>query len=253
MEGCPGVTQLLDYGQSGDGHLCLVTDLVPGVRLDQYVCRHGALSEAQTVALLEQLLVILAWAHTRGVVHKDVTVCNILMDGSRFVLLDWGVSELIGDGHSEKIRAKRDFVAPECYYGRHDYATDFYSLGWLTVYAITGRRPYHFDEIRDPNYRVAAHCLERPEIPEVLATPLRALILNWLEKDPNKRIRGYNLSDLLAMASGNSADFSRCLDIRQIQYCRRSGIQQFRPVKKPAGARCGRTSAESPSPWDEPG
>jgi len=36
-------------------------------------------------------------------------------------------------------------------------------------------------------------------------------------------------------------------------YCRRSGIQQFRPVKKPAGARCGRTSAESPSPWDEPG
>ena len=38
-----------------------------------------------------------------------------------------------------------------------------------------------------------------------------------------------------------------------LMYCRRSGIQQFRPVKKPAGARCGRTSAESPSPWDEPG
>jgi len=217
LEGCPGTPPLVDYGRSKEGNLCIVTGFVPGVRLDRHIRSSGPLSLDQTLALIEQVLAVLSYAHARGLLHKDIKASNILMDGDHFTLLDWGVAEPRGNGRSETIRAKQDFVAPECYYGDHDFATDFYSLGWLAVYALTGGLPYHFADIRDHDYRVVAHCLERPELPTGIPAALRSLILNWLGKKPDSRLVGYDLSVLQAGAAGHEPDFSGEMDLRQIQ------------------------------------
>jgi hypothetical protein len=217
MDGCPGTLSLVDYGRNGEGKLCIVTGFEPGVRLDRHIRSGGTLSPDQTQMLIEQILAVLSCAHAKGLLHKDVKASNILMSGSRFTLLDWGVGEPLGNGRLETIRAKQDFVAPECYYGDHNFATDFYSLGWLAVQALTGALPYHFKDIRDADYRVVAHCLERPELPTGIPASLINLILNWLDKNPARRLVGYNLSALQADVSEYQADFSEHMDVRQIK------------------------------------
>lgn len=200
MAGCPGTLELIDHGRNAAGALCLVTTRVPGVRLDKLIRQQGPLTEAQTRALLRQLLAVLEFAHGRGLLHKDIKASNILVDGERHTLLDWGVAEPVGDGRAETIRAKQDFVAPECYAGRHGVATDFYSLGWLIVHAMTGVLPYHFDSNRERDYRVAAHCLERPELPAALPANWQPLVRNWIGKRPEQRVTGYDLDALMACA-----------------------------------------------------
>lgn len=200
MAGCPGTLELIDHGRNAAGALCIVTTLVPGVRLDKLIKQQGPLTEAQTRALLRQLLAVLDFAHGRGLLHKDIKASNILVDGDRHTLIDWGVAEPVGDGRAETIRAKQDFVAPECYAGRHGLATDFYSLGWLIVHTMTGALPYHFDSNRERDYRVAAHCLERPELPAALSANWRPLVRNWIGKRPEQRLPGYDLDALMAGA-----------------------------------------------------
>jgi TPR repeat protein/predicted Ser/Thr protein kinase len=218
LESCPGTLRLVDHGRDAQGRLCIVTALVPGIRLDQHIEATGGLSPAETETLLQQMLDVLACAHRHGLLHKDVNASNILMDGDTFTLIDWGVAEMRGDGRHEAIRAKPEVVAPECYYGRQDVATDFYALGWLAVMALGGGQPYHFAEIADPHYRVAAHCLERPRVDAAIPPPLRRLILCWLDKDPAKRPVSYRLSEQLAMASEMAVpDFLESLDFRQLQ------------------------------------
>lgn len=209
MRGCPGTLALVDHGRDDTGRLCIVTELVPGTRLDKRIRKYGAINDSQLRMILEQLLPVLQHAHGYGWLHKDIKASNILFDGSSATLIDWGVAEPVGDGRAESIRAKQDYVAPECFAGRHGIATDFYSLGWLVIEALTGARPYHFSTIRERDYRVAAHCLEQPELPESLPGVWRPLVLAWIARDPAQRLVGYDLEDLLARAATHVAMSSK--------------------------------------------
>lgn len=217
MAGCAGTPGLIDHGRNAAGALCIVTTLIPGVRLDKLIRKQGPLTSEQTRRLIAQLLSVLECAHGRGLLHKDIKASNILADGDRYALLDWGVAEPEGDGRAETIRAKQDFVAPECYAGRHGKATDFYSLGWLIVYATTGALPYHFGSNRERDYRVAAHCLERPELPATLPAEWRALAENWIGKAAEHRLSGYALDELMARAQAlPPREDGHALDYRSI-------------------------------------
>jgi predicted negative regulator of RcsB-dependent stress response len=174
---------------------------VPGTRLDKLIRKNCAINELQLRMILEQLIPVLKHAHSHGWLHKDIKASNILFDGSSATLIDWGVAEPVGDGRAESIRAKQDYVAPECFAGRHGIATDFYSLGWFVVEALTGMRPYHFSTIRERDYKVAAHCLEHQELPESLPDTWRPLVLAWIARDPVQRLVGYELESLLAHAA----------------------------------------------------
>lgn len=202
LDGAGGTPRLLDRGRDGNGRLCLVIERVSGIRLDTRLRQLGPLPPASLAAMVRQVLATLEAAHGRGLLHKDIKASNLLVDGERFTLIDWGVAEAIGDGRAEAIHAKQDIVAPECYFGRHGPATDFYALGWLIVFAATGRKPYRFDDIGDPDYRVAAHCLERAEVPPELPSGWRTLVASWIGKRPEARRIGYDLDALLAWAAG---------------------------------------------------
>ncbi|GAB6058604.1 serine/threonine protein kinase [Desulfonatronum parangueonense] len=218
LHGCPHIPALLAFGRDETGRLCIITEMASGIRLDRYIRHHGVLSTAKATILLEQVLAVLAYAHQRDILHKDIKASNILMDGDVFTVLDWGVAQFRNIGRQETIRAKQDYVAPECYWGRQEFSTDFYSLGWLVIQALSGELPYRFAQDKDRDYRMAAHCLERPELPECLEKPLRNLVANWLRKDPSQRLVGYHLPTLLAQARTSPSDFLQYLEYRQIRH-----------------------------------
>lgn len=217
IQDCPHTPKLLDYGRGSDGRLCIVTELVSGTRLDRHVRANGVLSLDQTFQMLRQMLTLLTVSHDRGLLHKDIKASNLMIDGDSFCLLDWGVAEFVGDQRSEGIRANQDFVAPECFGGHHTYATDFYSLAWLAVFALTGKLPYHFDSNKARDYRALAHVLERPELSLDIAPPMRWLLLSWLGKDPAQRYIGYDIDALLATVPPPKFDVWGTRDYRQLQ------------------------------------
>ena len=218
MSACPGAVQLLDFGRRFDGRLCIVTDLVPGTRLDQHVAKFGPLNLVQTLALGRQLLAVMSCAHAKGLLHKDINPANILLQDQQASLIDWGVSEPRGNGRAEIVLAMNDYCAPEFFNGTHDFASDFYALAWVLVFAMTGTRPYHFGTEKDRAYRVAAHALERPELPQDIPPALRRLLSSWLSKDPQQRHMGYDLDALLNHCPTPQASVWTSLDYRQLRY-----------------------------------
>ncbi len=203
LAGCPHTPPLLDYGRNADGLLCIVTGLVEGEGLERRIKRDGAMDEATVLAMIEQLLQTLEHAHKRGWLHKDLKASNILVSDSSFHLLDWGIAEPIGNGRAHFILSKnQDAVAPECYFGQHGVASDFYQLGLLAWHALMGKLPYHLGTEMRRDYRVAAHCLERPVLQLPINTNLQALLQCWINKEPGKRLVGYDLAQMLSQISG---------------------------------------------------
>lgn len=197
LDSFAGVPALIDHGRDHRGQLCLVTTLIPGVRLDHHVRRVGPLSCADTLGVIQQLLEILQHAHTKGLLHKDIKHSNILLEGHRASLIDWGASEFTHELPSETLRAKSSYMAPECYFGQHGPASDFYSLGWLAIYLATGCEPFHCSEVRDKHYWAVAHLMERPRWPSSLPPEVSAVALHWLARNPSKRNIAYDLTQLM--------------------------------------------------------
>lgn len=218
MQGCPGVPRLMDHGRDHAGNLCLVTELMAGIRLDRLVHQQGRLGEQAVQAMAQQILSVLQVAHGIGLLHKDITPGNILWNGEHASLIDWGVSEPLGEGRAPHIRSKREYCAPEYFHHLHGMASDFYSLAWVMVFALTGSQPYHFDGEKDPNYRVVAHCLERPEFALNIPPEWGPLLWNWTSKDPGLRAVAYQLDDLVALGPHLKNDWVTSHDFRRLQH-----------------------------------
>ena len=206
LRGCPNTPQLLDYGRDGDGRLCIVTSRESGEPLERTLRKSGAVAESVVAEIIQQMLQTLGFAHARGWLHKDLKASNLLVTQGGVTLLDWGIAEPLGNGRTHTIRSRnQDAVAPECYYGRHGVASDFYQLGLLAWHLLAGVMPYHLATDTRRDYRVAAHCLERPVLPDRLDPRLRALLVTWLDKDPAQRLIGYDLNQLLDRVSVSHA------------------------------------------------
>lgn len=216
LQGCAGVPQVYDHGRDANGKLCLVTNLLAGRRLDTLVKQAGPLDEHRTLSMAQKILQILEVAHGQDLLHKDITPGNILIDGTEVSLIDWGVSEPVGDGRAPHIRSKREYCAPEFFYYRHCKGSDFYSLAWVMVFALTGRQPYHFDIEKDPGYRVVAHVVERPILPELNHSTWKSVIENWLDKQSEVRTLIYKLEMLDQINKKNLSNIMEGKDYRQL-------------------------------------
>lgn len=192
----PHTPTLVDAGFNND-HLEIITELIDGDRLDHYIQRHGPLSEKEGLSLFNQLLDCLKEAHSKNILHKDIKPSNILITEKNAYLIDWGVSELKGNGRCESIRTNHEYVAPECFYGQHDSSTDFYSLGLLLFEALSGKRPYQFATISAQHYRCLAHCLESLNLDSITSEKIKTLIRALTHKDLHKRHVAYSAQDIL--------------------------------------------------------
>ena len=121
---------------------------VEGESLGQRIMREGPLGPSQAARLLRQVAGALAYAHARGVVHRDVKPDNIMVDRhtGRAIVTDFGIARVgseRGTTGPNEVVGTAEFMSPEQAAGRGaGPQSDLYSLGVVGYYAVSGCLPF---------------------------------------------------------------------------------------------------------------
>ena len=207
-----------------DGFVFYVMAFVDGETLAQRVRHRGPMSASDGVRVLREVAWALAYAHSQGLVHRDVKPDNILIESSsgRALVADFGIAAAVGDAGGDGVSGTPEFMSPEQALGGDiDARSDLYGLGATAFYAFSGRVPFEG--------RSATEILARQvtEVPPPLASmglavprKLAALVDRCLAKDPAYRPAS---ADALAEQLGVAIDQRRELPAALRAFVRRNG------------------------------
>ena len=148
----PGVMRVFDWGEQ-DGEPYLVLEFLGGGSLRTLLDTGFRLDHAQAALLGSQAAAGLAYAHRRGVVHRDIKPGNLLFDEEGQVrIADFGVARALAEAALTEplgaIFGTARYASPEQAEGRPlDARTDVYSLALVLYEALTGRVPFTRDTV----------------------------------------------------------------------------------------------------------
>jgi len=190
----PNIVPIYDAGEE-DGRRYVVTEHIHGARTLSAYCRPAALLPIdQVVGIVYKCAKALHYAHSRGVVHRDVKPSNILLTHDGDVrIVDFGIA-LVSDSdvsRLEGVAGSPAYMSPEQVQGHDlDWRSDLYSLGAVMYEMLCGHRPFRAGALGKLLRQVVQAMPEplrevRPEVPEELA----AIVHRALEKDPARRYR----------------------------------------------------------------
>src|SRR5262249_52300964 len=160
----PGIVPVHDAGTLADARTFYCMKYVEGQTLDQYVAQ---LPLRERLQLLQRIAEPLSFAHSRGVIHRDLKPGNIMVGAfGEVLIMDWGLAKLAGmprgDGHREpehpespqivstqptghgSVLGTPGYMAPEQARGEVqsiDHRTDVFALGALLNFMLTGLTP----------------------------------------------------------------------------------------------------------------
>ena len=193
----PGIVNVYDFGQTDDGILYLVMELIRGRTLSSDLEAQRPLPLKRVVAIGSHLCDALDAAHGQGIVHRDLKPGNIMIldeppGRDLLKVLDFGLSKsLVTDTsslvtHSSALLGTPLYMAPEQIEGKpSDQRGDLYSLGCILYQLASGQPPFVGATI---NVVLAAHASERPPpLPSSLPQALVRLIAQLMEKSPDVR------------------------------------------------------------------
>lgn len=171
----PAVVPIYD-SREVDGELVVAMRLVAGGDLRKLIDEEGPLPSQRAINLLAQVADALDAAHAAGIVHRDVKPHNILVDGDRAYLSDFGLAKAVdesGAAGGASVVGTAQYMSPEQWRGDSiGPAADVYSLGCVLYEAITGIAPFQREEDETP-----------PEMPQGVDEAIRRAVA----KDPTAR------------------------------------------------------------------
>ncbi|WP_416428093.1 protein kinase domain-containing protein [Paenarthrobacter nicotinovorans] len=184
-----GIANVFDYGEEA-GSAYLVMELVPGHPLSGILEREQVLSPDMTLSIIAQTARALAVAHAQGLVHRDIKPGNLLITpDNRVKVTDFGIARLADQvplTQTGQVMGTAQYLAPEQATGQTATgSSDIYSLGVIGYECLTGHRPFSGES------QIAIALAQvndaPPPLPETLPTPVRALLMSMLAKDPKNR------------------------------------------------------------------
>src|SRR6266480_421760 len=187
--------------------------------------------ETLTERVLREAAWALAYAHSQGLVHRDVKTDNIMLEAAtgRALVADFGIAGLVRGAAAlagGEVIGTPEFMSPEQALGEQvDARSDLYALGVVGFFALSGRLP--FDAVK-PTEVLAKHVTERAAPLQSVATGvprrLARMIDRCLEKDPADRPQtGEELAEQLALVLQQRKDIPVVLRAFVKHNCRLDG------------------------------
>jgi serine/threonine-protein kinase len=150
----PNIVPVYAMGERG-GFVYIVMAYVEGITLGERIRTRGPLLPGQAARMLREVSWALAYAHAAGIVHRDVSAENIVLERGtdRAIVMDFGIASAMyaaavtEDG---RVMGNAHYVSPEQAAGEPvDARSDLYSLGVVGFYSLTGRLPFEADTPAD--------------------------------------------------------------------------------------------------------
>lgn len=194
------IVSIIDYGHNDDGVAFIVMELLRGENLHQRLT-HGTLPLEEIIAIIVPVCQALQYAHSQGVVHRDMKLENVFLTHKGLArpvvkVLDFGVSKVresqMRDSRLTKqgqILGSPEYMSPEAARGADvDARADIYAVGIMLYELLCGTVPF-----RAENYLqvLQKHLTEAPVPPSKyrpdLPLALEGVVLRALAKDRNAR------------------------------------------------------------------
>jgi eukaryotic-like serine/threonine-protein kinase len=181
-----------------EGVVAFAMGFVEGESVAERVKRQGTMDARSVARMLTDVAYALAYAHGRGVVHRDIKPDNIMIERAtgRALLMDFGISRTIstqvaaaGLTRVGEVVGTPEYMSPEQASGDHvDGRSDVYSLGLVALFALTGRPIITGETTQQIIVRQLTETLPpskslRPDIPPALAEAIDRCVM----KDPGAR------------------------------------------------------------------
>jgi serine/threonine protein kinase len=197
----PGIVHVYDFCDTGSIKY-IDMEFVEGASLSEALvdAPEGRFDEDRVKVLARQLAEGLAYAHTQGVIHKDIKAQNILItkDGTPKIT-DFGISETVKSSMSRIANSSSSgtlvYMAPEQIRGKDvGRESDIYSFGALLYELLSGHPPFYKGAIEHQILNEAVPTLEG------IGSSLNTLVLRCLEKEYTNRYRRFE--DVLSALEG---------------------------------------------------
>ncbi len=190
------IIPIYDYGSHNDITYLAMRYLQAGTVKD--ILAHGALSLNDVAKLLSDIASALDYAHSQGIIHRDVKPSNVLVDkqGNAY-LTDFGIAKVLegtADFTGSSVLGTPAYMAPEQTLGKPATAqSDIYSLGVMLYEMVVGKPPFEADT---PMAIALMHVHEPLPLPrkikEDIPEAVELIILKALAKDPKDRFSSAN-------------------------------------------------------------
>jgi serine/threonine protein kinase len=194
----PNIVQVYDFDYDKDQDIYfLVMEYVDGLslkdRLEALAEQDSYLPWDEVVRIMTAVGEALAYAHERGMVHRDVKPANIMFnEDGEVILTDFGIAKMVGSQDltaSGAMVGTPAYIAPEVAEGRQvDGQSDIYSLGVVLYQVLTGSLPFE----ADTPIGVALKHIQEPlpsarEVRPDLPAAIEPVLERAMAKDPDDR------------------------------------------------------------------
>src|SRR5215204_3001988 len=192
-----------------DGLVYFVMAFVAGENLGARLHAHGPMDPTETRRIMKEVAEALAYAHERGVVHRDIKPDNILLcadDDGKVMVTDFGIARAVTEGADSRLTATGmaigtpAYMSPEQSMGEReiDGRSDLYALGVVGYQMLSGELPFNASStpallVKQISERPTPVDVHRPDAPPDLARAVMML----LEKEPANR---FPTADALVIA-----------------------------------------------------
>jgi tRNA A-37 threonylcarbamoyl transferase component Bud32 len=189
----PNIVTIYDMDED-DGVAYIAMAFVNGPTLEKILAANEALSGARMLRILRQAAQALDYAHSKGIVHRDVKPANIMTDEDGSVkITDFGIAKFAATAHAGNetgtVSGTPNYMSPEQIQGLPaDGRSDQFSLAVIAYEILTGERPFTGDHLSTIVYRIvtdappAAHLLNG-----TLTARINEVLRKALSKDPAAR------------------------------------------------------------------
>ncbi len=187
----PNIVSVYDVSTS-NGADYIVMELIDGITLKQYMEKKGVLNWKETLHFAIQIGKALDHAHSRGIVHRDIKLHNVMvLKNGSVKVTDFGIARVMSKSNTltKEALGSVHYISPEqAKGGRVDSRSDIYSLGVVMYEMMTGRPPYDGESpvsvaIQHINGKAAMPSTLNPNIPG----GLEQIIMKAMAQEPGGR------------------------------------------------------------------